>query len=71
MLVNRIPLSLCLLFSPSRVVNAYPTFANIIVKAIQALKVRNGSSYQAIAKYILSYFNVNEKFASICFAKLL
>jgi len=39
--------------------SAHPKYAQMIVSAIESLGERNGSSRQAIHKYILSHFKVN------------
>ena len=36
----------------------HPTYAKMVGKAIEALKERNGSSRQAILKYIMANFKV-------------
>jgi len=46
--------------SVKKVTAAHPTFASMIATAVTALKERNGSSRQAILKYILANFKVGD-----------
>ena len=46
--------------SVKKVSAAHPTFASMIATAVTALKERNGSSRQAILKYILAYFKLGD-----------
>ena len=46
--------------SVKKVIATHPTFASMIATAVTALKERNGSSRQAILKYILANFKVGD-----------
>ena len=46
--------------SKPKVAAAHPPFANMIAAAIKALKERNGSSRQAILKYIVANYKVGD-----------
>lgn len=48
-----------------KAVAAHPPFAKMIVEAIKALKDRSGSSRQAILKYVISNFKLDEKVAAL------
>ena len=43
----------------------HPKYSEMVISAITALKERTGSSRQAILKYIVATFNLDEKIASI------
>lgn len=50
---------------------AHPPFAQMITEAITALKERNGSSRQAIKKYISKNYKVNEQLFDGAFKRYL